>query len=64
MHTAFTYGRKIKFSELDTETQDFKDNIKMAIDGKKFDEKIDLLLKKKMSKLSQKLKNKTTHSSN
>lgn len=64
MHTAFTYGRKIKFSELDTETQDFKDNIKMAIDGKKFDEKIDLLLKKKMSKLSQKLKKKTTHSSN
>ena len=64
MQTAFTYGRKIKYSELDQDIQDYRDNIKLAIDGKKFDQKIDMILKKKMTKLSKKLKKKSPNSRN
>tara|TARA_B110000285_G_scaffold231236_1_gene299475 strand:+ start:105 stop:281 length:177 start_codon:yes stop_codon:yes gene_type:complete len=52
MQTAFTYGKKIKYSELEQDTQEYKDNIKMAINGKQFEQKLDLILKKKMLKLT------------
>lgn len=51
IQTAFTYGRKLNNKELDLEIQDYKDNIKLNIDGKKFDQKIDSILQKKMAKL-------------
>ena len=52
MQTAFTYGKKIKYSELEQDTQEYIDNIKMDINGKQFEQKLDLILKKKMLKLT------------